>query len=1078
MAHINEFAVILENSDLKQTNHKYMTQEQKKFEEVTLYNFTSLRSPQNREKDDEDMKIDFIYCDLLFNKKDKSIIIEEVSKINGSKEINSFDDLYDYEDHFRKIIDFGKTLNEYRYKEINFYKIHKELLKIEYSDENIVNSIKRITWKTLVRITKSGGELKLKEALINILRTYHIKKNVKLISDPEYKEDIPFFKRLIDAQVVIPKELFPKEETFFFGEKYNQYQIDKSIVNRVVLNQEISKYSYYLQKLNMSVEFKGQIKTNLDKKIGAKDAIDSKIPTTDIFKTAFYGCLFLNSEIGNFILNYDEFYFKNTKEIKTATITINDNKIEYHKSKTESLPELLFELNIDLVSQIISSEKNEIQIFLTIILEDDTNYDFDLILIKQRQIDDRINFIEYLGNKEIILNDGNDYYGQAFAPSGYGVKQLGIIEYRKVTSTISRYVPAEVAKIENVMASEYRELATVKELTKEVTDFESSETSNEKENETVSTDRFQMQNEISKIFDQQNKNSFDTKASYNGGTTSLDISYGTSTINSKNESNKQAVTNSKEITNKAVEKIFTKVRKERTVKVTEKFTESSKHGFDNRGNPNHVSGVYRHINAVYKNQIYNYGRRLLYEFAIPEPALFHRLAILEDNNLADVISKIPKHPILDKLPKDYTEITRDNYLFLEKLTDVTLIKLPEEVKIVVNQKYFDNGGRNPSSYDLFEIPDATNSFRKIQFPEGYLAESFQLKVLNCDENGNGLEYDTNAPKNKGFVDFTIGGTKYRVHTYDGDSNHDRPFIDIINKPIENYNLNPKTLDWYLTVNDVHRIAFSITINIKMSNNFYINWQKSNYDIILKKYVEENSKYLTQIKKNIEENPIVDNYKETDKDYIQNICLRKQCISYLISEDPKNNHRLLGQDMFEKRQFMKTLKVNMSSKLNEYTAFARFLEQAFDWNMMSYSYYPFYWADKDEWRLMYNLYDGDADFKKFLQAGMARVVVSVKPGFEKAIMQYMITGKIWEGGEIPTYGSSMFLSIAAEMKESAEYKIEETWETVLPTNLIALQSSGVAINQEGLPNLENSQDLGEMTDNPYKLPKRKKFLGLF
>lgn len=37
----------------------------------------------------------------------------------------------------------------------------------------------------------------------------------------------------------------------------------------------------------------------------------------------------------------------------------------------------------------------------------------------------------------------------------------------------------------------------------------------------------------------------------------------------------------------------------------------------------------------------------------------------------------------------------------------------------------------------------------------------------------------------------------------------------------------------------------------------------------------------------------------------------------------------------------------------------------------------------------------------------------------------------------------------ELKEQ-EYVIDETWETVVPTSLVALQSSGVAINAEGLP----------------------------
>jgi hypothetical protein len=38
----------------------------------------------------------------------------------------------------------------------------------------------------------------------------------------------------------------------------------------------------------------------------------------------------------------------------------------------------------------------------------------------------------------------------------------------------------------------------------------------------------------------------------------------------------------------------------------------------------------------------------------------------------------------------------------------------------------------------------------------------------------------------------------------------------------------------------------------------------------------------------------------------------------------------------------------------------------------------------------------------------------------------------------------------EEEEGQEYVVEETWETVVPTSLIALQSSGVAINAEGLP----------------------------
>ncbi|MBK7510675.1 MAG: hypothetical protein IPI76_00165 [Chloracidobacterium sp.] len=97
-------------------------------------------------------------------------------------------------------------------------------------------------------------------------------------------------------------------------------------------------------------------------------------------------------------------------------------------------------------------------------------------------------------------------------------------------------------------------MATINELTKEITDFESTENSKENETETISTDRFQLQNEISQMLSEQNKNNFDTKLSTSYGTATLDMSYGTSTLNSKESSNRQALTKAQEVTNKAVEK--------------------------------------------------------------------------------------------------------------------------------------------------------------------------------------------------------------------------------------------------------------------------------------------------------------------------------------------------------------------------------------------------------------------------------------------------------------------------------------------------------------------------------------------
>jgi hypothetical protein len=1031
-----------------------MEEKQKKIEEVTLYNFVSLRSPQNREKGDEDMKIDFIFCDVVKSK-------EEIQNVIDARNFESYDAILEHPE-IKRTVEVGKILNEYKYKEIDFYRIHQKLLTINF-DEGCKKEILQITWKALVKLTKFGGELKFKEALINILRIFHIKEHIKLISKPEYKEDIPFFNRLISAQVVIPQELLPKSETFFFGERLKQFQIPPYSKERAKNNLDIACVNFEIANLNLGTDAENKKKADLiaykAQNIFLRKTEESEY---DIYITPIYSSVIINNNKGAVIISFNDLFFKENKAIKSARAIILDKEYLFGISdinNPESTTELIFELNEEVCFEIIQKGLNELIVSSFIKSVDDSVYEYEVKVVKQENNNQDSETVLFYGDGELIIDDGTDFYGNVFAPSGYGIKQLGISEYRKVVSTISRYVPAEVAKIENVMASEYREMATVKELTKEISDFEATENSNETQIESISTDRFQMQNEIAQMFANENTSKFDTKASYGADSTKLEISYGTSTKDSKNESNRQAVTNAKEITNKAVEKIFTKVRKERTVKVTEKFTESNKHGFDNRGNANHVSGVYRHINAVYRNQIYNYGRRVMYEFAIPEPALFHILAVKYES-FDEFLKSNPAPTNPQDLIENYTQLNKDNYLAFEKIFGLSLEKFPDNQ---VKTKPFSMPSQPAGSFSTpFEI----------EVPDGFIPSTYLLTSI---KPGIAVHsYSNNPPAFDEFLEISLNDLILYYYNWGLEKGYP-------GNPNKSGRLgllpNSEKLIVKIKGFDIYSYNLNLEITFAPSQDIITKWKIDQFEKIINKYSQKLNEYKDKIEEFISNS---NNSKEIDKDYIQHICLRKQCISYLISDESQNSHRKMGQDMFveKSRDSIKALKINMNHKLNEYTAFARFLEQAFEWNIMSYSYYPFYWADINEWERMYKINDVDDDFNKFLKAGMARVIVSVRPGFEKAVMQYMLTGKIWEGGEMPTYGSSLFLSIAAEINENPEYKIKHTWETILPTNLIALQSSGVAINQEGLPNLEKSQDLVNMVSNSSKFPTRKKFLGLF
>jgi hypothetical protein len=98
--------------------------------------------------------------------------------------------------------------------------------------------------------------------------------------------------------------------------------------------------------------------------------------------------------------------------------------------------------------------------------------------------------------------------------------------------------------------------------------------------------------------------------------------------------------------------------------------------------------------------------------------------------------------------------------------------------------------------------------------------------------------------------------------------------------------------------------------------------------------------------------------------------------------------------------------------------------------------------------MYLPESADTLFRNFLQAGMARIIVTVKPGFEDAVQFFLSTGKIWNGGEVPVIGDPMYMSIVDEMRQPTGEPQGKYWITRIPTTLTILQdkSTGLPVDQ--------------------------------
>ncbi len=618
----------------------------------------------------------------------------------------------------------------------------------------------------------------------------------------------------------------------------------------------------------------------------------------------------------------------------------------------------------------------------------------------------------------------------SFIPKGFGYRQLGIADYRKVVSHVCCYEAGEVAHIENIMAREFKEKTTEKVYSKEVTNFSSSETESESVSDTTSTDRFEMQTEIAKLLqeDKQFGAYANFKASWGAVGTGYQLDAGANyaTNTSKEESNRQAITQAKELTQRAMERIVTRVRTEKTVKVTESFTDKNSHIFDNRSGGEHVSGVYRFINAIYKNQIFNYGKRLMYEFMIPQPSALHRLGMKVSNaNVNAIILDRPIDPRIDY--PTFESINEGNYKILASKYDIVVDLLKNQIAFNATKhdgQWSENGGKwlRVSGMD-------------VAIPDGY-------KVANVKGNIRFKNGDHEATWNNLSSHIQIGT---QVIYNDRDNYPDRLQVNL-NISFTDDIINKLTI--LITSWDIGVFNYDLILTCTLTNHAYQEWQKETYQAIIdgynaqvEAYNQQEAAAKAQGVAMLDSNPGF--YRQTEQ-----LILKKNAISYLI-DSSSTSRRKMGLPMYNNNATFIDYQVTLNQDMDNYTSFVKFMEQAFDWNIMSYNFYPFYWGNANDWDELYQYDSNDPLFRSFMQAGMARVVVTVKPGFEEAVMHYMKFGQIWNGGQMPVIGNPLYLSIVDELKEQ-EYEVDETWETVVPTNLVALQASGVALDEHGLP----------------------------
>ncbi|WP_332453304.1 hypothetical protein [Chryseobacterium aquaticum] len=653
------------------------------------------------------------------------------------------------------------------------------------------------------------------------------------------------------------------------------------------------------------------------------------------------------------------------------------------------------------------------------------------------------------GNPEIPTNNPTET--SSFIPSGFGMKNIGVADYLKVEQSTYCYVEGDVAHIENIMAREYKERSTRRLKRSESQITKSTESEKEKLTDTTSTERHEMQSEISKIL--QESKDFAAQAGFSASwgpdkarfTANANASY--ATHNSKEESNRQAVTEAKDITARALDRIVTKVKEERIDKVLEEYEENNKHGFDNTKGSNHVVGVYRWVDKVVKNQIYNYGKRMMFEFMIPEPAKLHNLGVKMIDSSLQLVKPIDPRSIeaAHMQIKDYTVLNDETKLnFWLGKYNADIDNFPAN-SIFIGKSY---------AFKASEIVDDRHErygeSNDIEVPEGY--ETTHASTTWA-ENGD--------------------GTWNSVRVIVGDK---RIGKDVV--PPQAIQKHQKLVPISYSAQNHLSGNLAVSIKCQLTTEAKNAWLQKTFNKIIEAYEVELEKYNQAL---AEAKALGVQIKGSNPGFyrkIENTVLRKNCISYMITQNTNaeltfgkgkyyNNGYSSGED------FLNT-DIKVDSKLDQYAAFVKFMEQAFEWDIMSYYFYPYYWGDRKKWSDMYQFDDNDPTFRAFMQSGMARVIVTVRPGFEEAVRHFLATGQIWNGGEVPVIDDPLFLSIVDEMRAAVGKKQGEPWREKIPTSLTILQADSIGLKVEKAlpchcePGVKFDDQLGEMCRTNFEL----------
>ncbi|MCS0500446.1 hypothetical protein [Protaetiibacter mangrovi] len=584
----------------------------------------------------------------------------------------------------------------------------------------------------------------------------------------------------------------------------------------------------------------------------------------------------------------------------------------------------------------------------------------------------------------------------AAMPTGHGeIRPVGVGDLLLVKEHVLRYEGGELAHVENVLKSEHMSRETRRLDRTETTILTESETTKEEERDTQSTDRFSLKRETDATIkdDTQFKAGIAVDAKY-GPFVEVKADASIATSHSSEESTRQASEFSKDVVSRSVSKVVERVLERRSTTTISEFEEKYSHGFDNTTGAGNISGVYQWVDKVLEAQVYNYGKRMLFDVTVPEPATAFMVA--ETKGKLDGETFTPPVPFTLKP----TDVTESNYALWAQRYDVTGIEAPPAPVKTVSKAL---GGTMPQD------PYESSSSADIVIDDGYRAK-YALWTAAWYVYDGAVWY------------LIIGNNSLDVFTAS-------TYVDMAG---EVGSVSISTFGWKL-----RDFAATIEIFCERTERAMLTWRLKTHAALTQGYLAKQQQYESKVAEaEAAAGVVISGRNPGWNARIVAAELRKQCITLLTAQQFDAFGALEVSAQGHPQPNLARTAAQMP--------YVRFFEQAFEWEHLIYFFYPYFWGWKPAWNRRLLLDDVDPLFADFLRAGAGRVVFPVRPGFEAAVIHYLETGKIWNGGPAPDISSSLYVPIVKEIQEATgapgdEVPVGDPWLVRLPTTLAKLRA---------------------------------------